>query len=610
MPARAPAVLPRRLPARGGALGRAALAVLAAGACVLAAPVAPTARANEFADLADEVAARWVAHQRPDGGFPNPVAAEVAIGHGGFAPPPLLYAIQRSGERLGDAARVAAAERGWPGAVHPLNASPFDIVAAAHAYRHLDLSAGTRAVVATWLRGFAIPRNGALCIRKPGCYTNLRLVDATAVLAAVRTGLRSEVPGTRLSTPVRSRRAAARLVNRRVPQIVDHGLVAAIDGRRLRGTVLSDPPSNPLAYHALSAFYLAEAVRDLGPRAAPAARRVLRESLDALSVLTSPDGDASWMGRGQQLAWVPALTAAAMVEGAALVADRQPARAGRYLAVARRAVLRLRERHLVETGFRMLPEPRTTTAGHDYYVHTVALNGLALHALSRAADVARRLPALPRRAVPAERRLAVADPRASGVAVSARRGTWLGVHAFTPKHKDLRYDAGLLALKARRPGGGWRDLLAPRPLTEGLPHVESAGPMLMRRGVPGLPSGDAIRVTRSGAVVVRGAFRTASERVLRDGVTFTYRPAPGGAMLGLDSVRKGDRYRLLLFTRAGTGSWTRRAVTAFGTRVRFPVAVRVRRVPGYHSGPVENLDALSVRFRARRDGRLRVRFGG
>jgi hypothetical protein len=600
VPARAPALRARR----------ALLAALALVATLLGLPALPPAAASELADLADEIAARWVARQQPDGGFPNPVAAEVALGHGGFAPPPLLYAIQRSGERLGDAARVAAAERGWPGAVHPLNASPFDAVAAAHAFRHLRLSEGTRAVVAAWLRGYAIPRNGALCIRKPGCYTNLRLVDAAAVLAAVRTGLRSEVPGARLTTPVRARRAAARLVNRRVPRIVDHRLVASIDGRRLRGTVLSDPPANPLAYHALSTFYLAEAVRDLGRRAAPRARRALRESLDALSVLTSPDGDASWMGRGQQLAWVPALTAAAMVEGAAQVARRRPARAARYLAVARRAVRRLRERHLVDWGLRMLPEPRTTTAGHDYYVHTVAYNGLALHALSRAADVARRLPALRRRALPAERRLAVADPRASGVAVSARRGTWLGVHAFTPRHKDLRYDAGLLALKVRGADGGWRDLLAPRPLTEGLPRVESAGPMLVRRGVPGLPSGDTIRVARSGAVVVRGAFRTASERALRDGVTFTYRPAPGGATVAVDSVRKGDRYRLLLFTRAGTGTWTRRVVTAFGTRVLFPVPVRVRRVPGYHSGPVENLDALSVRFRARRDGRLRVRFRG
>jgi hypothetical protein len=603
VPARAPEVKPRR------AL-HAALAALALAACLLALPAAPPAGANEFADLADEVAERWVARQQPNGNFPNPVPAEVAIGHGGFAPPPLLYAIQRSGERLGDAARVAAAERGWPGAVHPLNASPFDIVAAAHAYRHLRLSAGTRAVVAAWLRGFAVPRNGALCILKPGCYSNLRLVDAAAALAAVRTGLRSEVPGARLSTPVRSRRAAARLINRRVPQIVDHRLAASVDGRRLRGTVLSDPPANPLAYHALSTLYLAEAVRDLGRRAAPRARRILRESLDALSVLMSPDGDASWMGRGQQLGWVPALTAAAMVEGAAFVADRRPGRAARYLAVAHRAVQRLRERHLVDWGLRMLPEPRATTAGHDPYVHTVAYNGLALHALTRAADIARRLPALPRRAVPAERRLAVADPRASGVAVSARRGTWLGVHAASAKLKDLRYDAGLLALKVRRREGGWRDLLAPRPLTEGLPHVESAGPMLMRRGVRGLPSGDAIRVARSGAVVVRGAFRTASERVLRGGVTFTYRPAPGGAIVAVDSVRKGDRYRLLLFTRAGTGAWTRRVVTAFGTRVRFPVAVRVRRVPGYHSGPVENLDALTVQLRARRDGRLRVRFRG
>ena len=37
--------------------------------------------------------------QMPDGTFANPVAAEVAAGHGGFAPPMLVYAIAREGER-------------------------------------------------------------------------------------------------------------------------------------------------------------------------------------------------------------------------------------------------------------------------------------------------------------------------------------------------------------------------------------------------------------------------------------------------------------------------------------------------------------------------------
>jgi hypothetical protein len=35
----------------------------------------------------------------------------------------------------------------------------------------------------------------------------------------------------------------------------------------------------------------------------------------------------------------------------------------------------------------------------------------------------------------------------------------------------------------------------------------------------------------------------------------------------------------------------------------------VRRIPGYHSGPVENLDALEARFTAPRSGRFAVTIG-
>ena len=65
----------------------------------------------------------------------------------------------------------------------------------------------------------------------------------------------------------------------------------------------------------------------------------------------------------------------------------------------------------------------------------------------------------------------------------------------------------------------------------------------------------------------------------------------------------------LAFTPAGTGSATRRALVAAGARWRFDRRIRVRRIPGYHSGPVENLDALEARFTAPRSGRFVVTIG-
>ena len=106
-------------------------------------------------------------------------------------------------------------------------------------------------------------------------------------------------------------------------------------------------------------------------------------------MLVAPDGAADYFGRGEGNVWVPAVTAAAMVEGAALY----PERAGRYLAVAEAAVARLRALHLTpDRGLLVVPGDRDGYEGIDSYVHTVAYNGLALWALAVAAERAATLP--------------------------------------------------------------------------------------------------------------------------------------------------------------------------------------------------------------------------
>jgi hypothetical protein len=67
---------------------------------------------------------------------------------------------------------------------------------------------------------------------------------------------------------------------------------------------------------------------------------------------------------------------------------------------------------------------------------------------------------------------------------------------------------------------------------------------------------------------------------------------------------------MLAFTPEGTGTAARRSLEANGARWRFSERIRVRRVPGYHSGPVERLDALEAVLRAPRSGRFAVRIGG
>ena len=78
--------------------------------------------------------------------------------------------------------------------------------------------------------------NGYRCLIRPSCYGNLRLVDALAVLSITGAGVKSADRAARLGRPVAARAAALRVVNRRVGQIIDHGLRGRVAGRRVRGS--------------------------------------------------------------------------------------------------------------------------------------------------------------------------------------------------------------------------------------------------------------------------------------------------------------------------------------------------------------------------------------
>ena len=577
---------------------------------VLALALPASARAETAKDLrkevtrvADRAAEQWAGLLTPSNVFRNPWPADVAAGHGSFVPPGLALGVHAAGLRERDDVLVGAAERAWPNAVAPERASAFDMLAAAYAYRTLKLTPARKAQLASYLGRYGIPPNGAVCITNPRCYNNLRLVDAAAVLTITGAGIRAADPGGRLADPRAARAAARAVVNRRVPEVADFGLRATEAGASRRGTVLSDPPSDPTAYHALSAFMLDLAVRELGPGAAKAAKRARRATLEALAVLVSPAGNASYLGRGQDQVWVPAMTAAALAAGARAF----PARAPRYLGAARAALHRLKRLHATrDRGFDVVPgaSRRTTAAGIDPYVHTVAYNGLALFALTAARDALRRVPGRTRvRKPPAARALAVSDAGATGLGIVSDGRTWMAVHAIRRNPSDLRHALGLLALE-RRAGRRWRDLLAPRPRTE--VTAETAAPMLLRDGVALAPTGHDLRV-RTGRVRFTADYRQGRKLVRR--VTLTYAITRKGARLTLTGAKRGDAFRLLAFTPAGTGRGRRRGLDAAGARWRFDRPVAVRRLAGYNSAAVERLDAIEAVVTVTNSGRFRVSHG-
>ena len=78
----------------------------------------------------------------------------------------------------------------------------------------------------------------------------------------------------------------------------------------------------------------------------------------------------------------------------------------------------------------------------------------------------------------------------------------------------------------------------------------------------------------------------------------------------LSGARRHDVFRMLAWTPSGTGLARTRSLVAAGARWRFNRPIAARRLTGYHSGPVENLDAIEAVFTAPKSGAIELRITG
>jgi hypothetical protein len=104
-------------------------------------------------------------------------------------------------------------------------------------------------------------------------YYNYYLVEAVLVLELRRCGLASGYRGSVLGRLSAAVRQAKRVVSRQARAAA--APYERRDGRRGRTAIISDPPWNPLAYHAFSLALLAQAIELLGPQASAPARALL-----------------------------------------------------------------------------------------------------------------------------------------------------------------------------------------------------------------------------------------------------------------------------------------------------------------------------------------------
>lgn len=511
-------------------------ALLVAAACVSA----PSAAAQSApAQLADAMAERWTALQDADGSFPESVRPRAHWG--GYAEPALGHGLILAGLRAGRADWVQAGARAQRWFVehaadrrsvfaNALLAAGYNLLRQ-RAPRTPAFAAG-RASWERYLRAVTL-----MYLSKPtDALANKYLVETVAVLELARTGLTSTRPGAVLNDIGAARRKALDMLGRRVPLRVDQ-LRGVAAGHRT--SALSDPGGQPLAYHTLTAGFLARAIELAGPHAPAAARRALTVAVRTTWALQSPDGDLSYIGRSQGQSWALALAAYAArsaTSQACTALERE------LQATGQRALGRLRELHAVGAdGLAIIPSAfgPATLAALDDYAGQVVYNGLTLTGLEWAASAPRRCRA-GRLLADRPGADAVLPFGASTFAVARSGPVWMAVKRAASEPGDSRYAYGLRTLKLRDGQGRWRDLLPATPRHAGRP-VSSLGPsLLLADGRIAAPHGTSMRVSANGEIRVKTRFVTAGGTVVRSGVVVRFTPTAQGAKV-LVPTQPGDR---------------------------------------------------------------------
>lgn len=489
-----------------------------------AAPATPTIAINgpsgrdlgtRASGIADEVVTRWAQLQRADGRFPDPI-----YGSGGdYGTAMLGYAMLRRGVQRGDRAQIQGGLDALLAQVDIPAGGAFELLVLARAYRWaagelpsnplaapLWAKAGPKLAADLARRGPITSQSGsAKCYADARCYNNLKLVSSLASVELIGTGLAAATPSALLADTGLLGRVLHR-VGSRVPKEVGSDVGRTGAAPIVGGGLLSDPPRNPLAYHALSTMMLGELNAALGDRAPKASRLAFERAARALLALAAPDGDLTWFGRGQAQVWVPAVVADAAAQAAQQTTST--VMRGRYLALADASLTRLRTLYGVgASGLPLVPGaidgPTLAARKVDPYATTRGYNGLAVDALDRASATLETIDATATR-VPSTRGGIVRSPKQAGLATITRGPLWVAIAAKSRASEDARYGAGVLALQRRDAAGRWASLLPGRPYSPRIVStiaIRSGGRLLA-------PSGEIRGTAGSAGVSMLGGWGT------------------------------------------------------------------------------------------------------
>ncbi len=508
------------------------LCCLAVGLAVTpaAARATPASLARRAATIADAISLEWSHSINQAGWIVDPVSGQA---EGGYGQAMLAYGMVRATQR--DPARdlipIAAAALADSDSVAE---DPFKLLGGAEALISAGNALGptTTAIIehAALTYPFFRGSTSGACGQRARCYNNVDLVNATGVLAtAVALSQRSAVAGSTLAAQARAIAQARLLLSVTIPRVQRVTGRLLLGPMRVTGAMLSDPPADPTAYLALSAMMLGRSLQ-LAGQPLPAAARAFGLAVVELLGLVAPNGDISYMGRGQGQVWTMAASAAACGLAMRLL-PAQRALAERCEGLIDTELGALDARRSLG-GFGIATVPRLTwTRGVDSYVNRTDYNGLCVYALNLTADALQGLHDPGERAVPgATDGESFDDDEGAGLATTDLDGLWFAVHRLDADGADSRWGFGLMAMQ-RLDDGTWKEAIPDRPLGPG-----TQGPTLLVGGRRLEPIGQSMQVT-PGRIAVQGGWGAGGRLVRR--ATFEYRATAGGVVLTV-AARPGD----------------------------------------------------------------------
>jgi hypothetical protein len=505
----------------------------------------PATLAAELDALGDVTASQWAAHETARGAFIDPVVGRVV---GDYGVPMTGEALVQAGVDGDNQSLIAAGLEAELSEVSHPDEGGFELLSLSDAYDYDSAKlvgnpawTSVRARLSGFLRTHGAPiSDQGLCYASPHCYTNLKLVSAVAELALLRTGLSGEGKASLLNNPAAVRSQALGWLRMAIDNTGDDAHRTGADPFTAAG-ILSDPTENPLAYHALSTMMLGKAILMLGARAPHGAFAAFDRTAEALVGLMAPDGDASYIGRGQAQVWTVAATIDALALAAELTAD--PVWRGRYLSAAALELNRLETLYPSDGwGFPLVPgfagaSTPTNYIGIDHYANTVEYDGLALWALDDAATQIAHAQAATAQPLPSESDGSFVDPSHTRFVAVTHGGLWFAVHAINSNPGDARYGFGLLAAEIDT-ADGWEPALPPRPLSV---QRTIGGVALLAGQSIFYPAGRTISATSAGVVTVDGRWRNGPSSMggptvwsfapsaSGEGVVLSFRAAAGAA---------------------------------------------------------------------------------